>query len=1117
MRPVRLELNGFASFRDPAVVDFVDADYFALVGPTGSGKSTILDALTFALYGSAYRWGRTNAIAYALAPTSNRCTVSLTFDVGSQRYQVAREVRRVGQQIQQKAVSLVRFADPNAVTLDPHGPQPDVLAGEIKELNAAIVDLLGLDFDDFCQCVVLPQGEFARFLSANAAARQQILLKLLGAAHYEGIGKRAGARAAEAAKAVEVLTDQLATHAEATPQAEATARATQAALEQLATTVDRLVPQITGAQTRAATAAALALTLRSETNLLAQVVTPHGLRDLQRSAAEADAALQKAKDELEAATQALTDATAAAHSGPQRALLEVTGRQHNEQASLLARRHEVADRATTTAADVERLRAALATAVAAVAAARDQADQANERHRRLDETGTALTRRHQLLTAVRAPDGVHDLTGRARTATRRVRDTAAALRQAQERHTAATEALTRAADPRRLDEARSELAQLRRTRDELATATDKLETAVAGATQAERQVTAALEILDRAQKALEEARTRAGSAQLRRHLQLGHACPVCEQTVTTLPPPLTDTGLEQARTGHQAAIATHQDAVAAHKAATALASDGQRSVDTLTERHTQTDHRLVALLPARPAGENRDSAGDRAHLDELTATRARLDEAAAQARAVLATATVHHDEATAALTVLDRDLTQARARIHTLLGTLTELDPPTVEVDDLAGAWAALQTWATVQAASVGEELATLVAQITEADVARRTAAQTLQAAETGRESAQDAHTEAVRAATAAAQDHENLTTRLAELATRLATAPGVDELPKLLSECDRLDAEVETAKQEVAAARQSTATAADEQEAWRTQTTAARTALLQVRDAIGALAPPPVDTDDLTAGWATLTAWAQQAIADRTDKVHHAHAEENAATNEKQDLTRQLNVLLVEHDLGPDLLDEDPSQITQAPRIIAVAAERARGKVEAIARSIHEAAAIRDKIDAARTAQQVAAELAGLMRANRFPQWLAEAALDTLVAGASESLRRLSGDQFDLTHRKGDFYVIDHADADSQRSVRTLSGGETFQASLALALALSAQLAGLGGGTKLESIFLDEGFGTLDPDTLETVAGTLENLAQGERMVGVITHVPALAERAPVRYRVRRDTRTSVITREGA
>ena len=93
---------------------------------------------------------------------------------------------------------------------------------------------------------------------------------------------------------------------------------------------------------------------------------------------------------------------------------------------------------------------------------------------------------------------------------------------------------------------------------------------------------------------------------------------------------------------------------------------------------------------------------------------------------------------------------------------------------------------------------------------------------------------------------------------------------------------------------------------------------------------------------------------------------------------------------------------------------------------------------------------------------------------------------------------------------MKTLSGGETFQASLALALALSEQLSTLaaGGRTTLDSIFLDEGFGTLDPDALEVVASTLENLAQGNRMVGVVTHVAALAERVPVRFEVTRDSR---------
>ena len=70
-------------------------------------------------------------------------------------------------------------------------------------------------------------------------------------------------------------------------------------------------------------------------------------------------------------------------------------------------------------------------------------------------------------------------------------------------------------------------------------------------------------------------------------------------------------------------------------------------------------------------------------------------------------------------------------------------------------------------------------------------------------------------------------------------------------------------------------------------------------------------------------------------------------------------------------------------------------------------------------------------------------------------------------------------------------------------------------GAPRLESIFLDEGFGTLDEANLETVASTLENLAtRGDRMVGVITHVAALAERIPVRFELRRDQRTSTIRR---
>ena len=123
---------------------------------------------------------------------------------------------------------------------------------------------------------------------------------------------------------------------------------------------------------------------------------------------------------------------------------------------------------------------------------------------------------------------------------------------------------------------------------------------------------------------------------------------------------------------------------------------------------------------------------------------------------------------------------------------------------------------------------------------------------------------------------------------------------------------------------------------------------------------------------------------------------------------------------------------------------------------------------------------LGQLLALDHFERWLCGEALDSLVAEASDTLMELSGGQYQLDRDdRNELVVIDYQDAAARRPVHTLSGGETFQASLALALALSRQVVGLSAGMRdLNSMFLDEGFGTLDEDTLETVATTLERLA---------------------------------------
>ena len=176
-----------------------------------------------------------------------------------------------------------------------------------------------------------------------------------------------------------------------------------------------------------------------------------------------------------------------------------------------------------------------------------------------------------------------------------------------------------------------------------------------------------------------------------------------------------------------------------------------------------------------------------------------------------------------------------------------------------------------------------------------------------------------------------------------------------------------------------------------------------------------------------------------------------------------------------------------------------AQAAVEEGERRVAQRAEMEEQVKDEREQIVVLDALARELQVDRFGEYIVEETLDLLSARASEELLQISGGRYSLTPIKGEFYVVDRANADERRSVKTLSGGETFLASLALALALSqhvGELAGDGMGAKLESVFIDEGFGTLDPATLDDVIDALERLRAQELVVGVISHVPELAQR---------------------
>ncbi|HEV7649474.1 MAG TPA: SMC family ATPase [Actinophytocola sp.] len=375
---------------------------------------------------------------------------------------------------------------------------------------------------------------------------------------------------------------------------------------------------------------------------------------------------------------------------------------------------------------------------------------------------------------------------------------------------------------------------------------------------------------------------------------------------------------------------------------------------------------------------------------------------------------------------------------------------------------------------------------------------------------ARRAHGDASKAAAAARADVTSARQQADELVAELRGAPAAEDVDKQLGEREAADAAADRARAAARAARTAVEQAQRERAALRDEEQRAWSSLRASRDAFVALGVPAVEGTDLAAAWDTLLAWAKERrteLAGRADELADAERELRAmGTTARAELTG----LLAEH--GVALAENAKPDVVLAGQL-----ERARTELADRVERRDKAESLAVEVGRHREEQQVAHALGNLLKSTGFEAWLCAEALDSLVTEASEILLQLSGGQYELFRAaRNELVVVDHNDAGTQRPVNTLSGGETFQASLALALALSHQVAGLSGGRRdLNSMFLDEGFGTLDEATLDTVAATLERLAsETDRMVGIVTHVPALAERVPVQFAVTRDGASSRLRR---
>lgn len=1137
MRPILLEIDGFCSYRTKAVIDFCDADFFVLVGPTGSGKSTVIDAMVFALYGTVPRWDDRSAVAPALAPSATRGVVRLIFDAGGKRYVVLRDVRRSGGKtsaVSVKEARLEQFVDSSA-TGDPEDATQTIAVG--KEVSRSVEGLLGLNFDQFTQSVALPQGEFARFLHAKNADRQQILKNLLGHTIYDRIQSTAFAQSKESQVRADALAEQLLEFADATAAHVSQLSTATDALLMLQTEVTSVtVPGIRHALKAADDARQSIDLLFRERALLSAITRPDGIDALETQRRGRIADVQSAEEKLHAVElherQLRTDLQTATPRHELERRLESWTELHKLEVSLPQLTLEVSHAQSELSAALE----ARASAESAAAYARDTATQAAQAANEANERVARVEKHLAQLKGIEDPDGVQALGVRLAQVQEFYASASAALDERQQEQTAAASALEGFPSATALAAAQSTAEQLidlvNQDRDEAASRASLLE----AVSYARIEADAALTRRAIAEQALRDAEHANQAAALRADLHAGDECPVCGHEIVELRVDALGVDLE----GFREALRTAQ--AQAEQASDGLAKREafyQRSeaihaerlqrcrtlASTLREHISTSGVDMASSLAESLSSSSTDdlsALGDAAtsalttvkqilHERVVAETRRRdADAAAATAQETVRAAAQKLEECTA-------ESHQARAAVHAARDTVSELSPPAVADLSVPEAWKKLVVWAADTQEVLAAQAATLTAAARES---AKTAEQLNAALEGAEAAARDANERFTHASLENQKSESTLNgarDRIVELTGLLKDAPGLAETTDELGSVVELQSQLDKAAAEVLAARASTE-AAQEALALADGAVAASFQMLQrSRDPLVQFGAPEVIGSDLTADWDRMISWAAAEAEARSAQILAQQQVLDEAENRSDRGAKTLVEQLLHHGVEVDTNATAVALAEQAPTTLAQSVAAAEAAVSRARERRSQSQKLRTEMEKARESAEVAQMLSLLMRANGFPRWLLASALDTLLRDASSILLQLSGGQFELTRNEQDLLVIDHNDADMSRLVKTLSGGETFQASLALALALSEQVTSMStaGACKLESIFLDEGFGTLDEATLDVVASTLESLASsGSRMVGVITHVPALAERIPVRFEVIRDNAGSHIER---
>jgi exonuclease SbcC len=1190
MKPLSLSFSGLRSYLTRVEIDFdflCEGGLFAIVGPTGAGKSTVLDALFLALFGETPRSTRTDFVHR----DADRAHVDLVFEThregAVQRWRVRREWRRARSR---ETGLLAEDARAERMALWRVDGELEVLVADrdkgIKvEMESRV---LGIDRDQFQRAVILPQGAFDRLLHAPSGERTKLLGRIFDLERYgEALFRRVREWQQPMLRRSEALTTLMGTThvtAEAFEEAEqgqtqvvaAAAQATEARARS-GEALQRLQALATAhAQYREAQGAMAILeaeragheaarsTLDAARRAVAVVPRAEAHRGaLERLAAQhtrCEAAARRSSETAQAHEAAVREREARAQSlraeRPQlearleaaRRAVVLVGQRDAADAELargeveLQAAREAAERARAGAEvareELARREAQVLAVQALVTETRvsNEARQALEaRRERLDawerarDESAEAAGRLEVATAegARAAEAVEAVNARLAAATKAEADADADPRLTFDETRATEEGKRRAEEARALNEVDQRLTALEALVDTLHEKRAEAQRAQAAADEARVRADAALEqagvLQNHASRALDALRgsvdaleLEAKGAALAHALHPGAPCPVCGAVEHPRPARVPE-ALEAARAACAAAEHGANEARAAYGHAEQRVAVAR--VEATTAARDSADATARLETAEGQLAEERDRARERFGGDPTPAARVRVLQTVAASVEDLRAQFATHKAAFKAAERVREEAVEARKRTEAeLQDTQRVAAAQQGRALEAAGrvadcAEAVRKTEAAWRALAQGETPEDLRARATAlAEKDRRFEAlqaqletETRASGEAARRN-ETAKAQATESATALERIHArqlegtrrraSLSDEITALVPDLPPAEALARATQALEALERRDREAAAHLERALLEHTQAVEDAPRQEAERAlRDEAARhaeAALMQ------ALAESGFDSVE-TAIAAHRDTASLSRLAEEVERWRSAHVRAEA------DRARAASALDAFEGLAEP--DEDTRAAAVARAASAVDAERlamaavgeARERLERL-RQQRERNARQERAHRALQPMLGRAEaLAKAVKGSRLEAFAAERHLRAILQSASRHLRGLTRGRYDLCLVDDALSVRDHFQAGSMRAVSSLSGGESFLASLALAVALSDHVQ-QRGSVQFDFFFLDEGFGALDPDTLEIALEALEALRGRHRVIGTISHVPAMQDRMPRR-----------------